>query len=166
MGRTHEVSTVDSDGSQSRMRASNADREQVVERLRVALNEGRLNLGEFDERTAAAYAAQTYADLKPLLTDLPPPAPAGRAQLATSPLLPLDEAAAKKARRRERDRKSVRKGWTGWLGMSVLVTGLWFLGVATSGFDNDGDFWFVWPVGIVALIMIVRTIAYVAKSDD
>lgn len=161
MGRTHEVNTVDSE----RMRASDADREQVVERLRIALNEGRLNLAEFDERTAAAYAAQTYADLKPLLTDLPPPAPAGRSQLTPTPLL-SDPVAEKKARRRERDRRSVKKGWTGWLGMSVLVTGLWFLGVATDGFDNDGDFWFVWPVGIVALIMIVRTIAYVAKNDD
>jgi len=161
MGRTHEVNTVDSE----RMRASNADREQVVERLRIALNEGRLNLTEFDERTAAAYAAQTYAELKPLLTDLPPPAPAGRSQLTPTPLL-ADPVAEKKARRRERDRRSVKKGWTGWLGMSVLVTGLWFLGVATDGFDNDGDFWFVWPVGIVALIMIVRTIAYVAKNDD
>ena len=162
MGRTHEVNTVDSE----RMRASNADREQVVERLRIALNEGRLNLTEFDERTAAAYAAQTYADLRPLLTDLPPPAPAGRSQLTpTTPLL-SDPVAEKKARRRERDRRSVKKGWTGWLGMSVLVTGLWFLGVAIEGFDNDGDYWFVWPVGIVALIMIVRTIAYVAKNDD
>ncbi|MEV0646571.1 DUF1707 domain-containing protein [Phytomonospora sp. NPDC050363] len=162
MGQTHEVNTVDSE----RMRASNADREQVVERLRTALNEGRLNLDEFDERVSQAYGAQTYADLKPLLSDLPPPAPSAKSAITPSPLLALDPGAEKKARRRERERRAVRKGWTGWLGMSVLVTGLWFIGVAADGFESDGDLWFVWPVGIVSLVMIVRTIAYVAKSDD
>lgn len=50
---------------------SDADREQVVRRLRRAVDEGRLDLGEFDERAAIAYAARTRGDLDPLTADLP-----------------------------------------------------------------------------------------------
>jgi hypothetical protein len=53
------------------LRASDADREAVVRRLRRAVGEGRLTVDEFDERAAAAYAARTLGDLDPLTTDLP-----------------------------------------------------------------------------------------------
>jgi hypothetical protein len=53
------------------MRASDADRQAVVDRLRGAHDDGRLTLHEFDERTAAAYTARTYADLLLLTADLP-----------------------------------------------------------------------------------------------
>jgi hypothetical protein len=55
------------------LRAADVDRERVVERLRRAQAEGRIDLFEFDERVAAAYAARTYADLTPLTGDLPDP---------------------------------------------------------------------------------------------
>ena len=57
------------------LRAGDADRNGVAERLRIALEEGRLNLHEYDERLRDAYAAKTYADLDGLLADLPSPAP-------------------------------------------------------------------------------------------
>lgn len=53
------------------MRAGDADRERVVEQLRRAQSEGRLDLYEFDERTRRAWAAQTYDDLAGLVDDLP-----------------------------------------------------------------------------------------------
>ena len=53
------------------VRASNAERELVVERLCRALSQGRLSVDEFDERTTAAYAAQTRGDLADLTRDLP-----------------------------------------------------------------------------------------------
>ncbi|MCB5167236.1 DUF1707 domain-containing protein [Streptomyces bambusae] len=53
------------------LRASDADREHVVERLREAVAEGRLDMDEFEERMTAAYASRTYADLEPLTRDLP-----------------------------------------------------------------------------------------------
>ncbi|WP_308315870.1 DUF1707 domain-containing protein [Streptomyces sp. CC228A] len=59
------------------MRASDADREQVAERLREAAAEGRLEMTEFDERLDAAYRARTYGELAPLTRDLPPAAPSG-----------------------------------------------------------------------------------------
>ncbi|QES48432.1 hypothetical protein DEJ50_12000 [Streptomyces venezuelae] len=55
----------------SDLRASDADRERVVERLRDAVAEGRLTLEEFEERLEAAYASRTYAELEPLTRDLP-----------------------------------------------------------------------------------------------
>ena len=53
------------------VRASDAEREAVVERLRVATVEGRLTLGELTERTEAAYTATTRGDLVPITADLP-----------------------------------------------------------------------------------------------
>jgi hypothetical protein len=53
------------------MRASDQDREQVVEILRGQYTEGRLTLEEFDERTSAAYAGKTWGDLLNLTRDLP-----------------------------------------------------------------------------------------------
>jgi hypothetical protein len=60
---------VGSEGSG--MRASDADREAVVEVLREAVTHGRLTFAEFEERTAAAYAAKTFGELRLLTTDLP-----------------------------------------------------------------------------------------------
>ena len=45
------------------MRASDAEREAVVERLRVAAVEGRLTMTELTERTGAAYTATTRGEL-------------------------------------------------------------------------------------------------------
>ncbi|RDI49247.1 DUF1707 domain-containing protein [Nocardia mexicana] len=53
------------------LRASDADREKYVGRLRLAMDEGRLSLHEFDERVQQVYAARTYGELAPLLSDLP-----------------------------------------------------------------------------------------------
>jgi hypothetical protein len=53
------------------VRASDAEREAVVERLRVATVEGRLTMGELTERTEAAYTATTRGELVPITADLP-----------------------------------------------------------------------------------------------
>ncbi|MFG6191166.1 DUF1707 domain-containing protein [Nonomuraea sp. JJY05] len=61
------------------LRASDAEREAVVEQLRVASVEGRLTLAELTDRTEAAYTATTHAELALLTQDLPAgatPAPA------------------------------------------------------------------------------------------
>jgi uncharacterized protein DUF1707/cell wall-active antibiotic response 4TMS protein YvqF len=52
-------------------RASDAEREAVVARLRRAAEEGRLTVEELAERVDAAYAAKTQAELEPLTADLP-----------------------------------------------------------------------------------------------
>src|SRR5258708_6758814 len=67
---------AEQDGQQStgddRLRAADDDRQWVAERLRAALDQGRLRLAEYDERLRLAYQAQTYAELNLLLDDLPP----------------------------------------------------------------------------------------------
>ncbi len=53
------------------VRASDQDRDAVVQRLQAAFADGRLDDAEFDERMRAALTARTHADLDTLLTDLP-----------------------------------------------------------------------------------------------
>src|SRR3954447_26299661 len=55
------------------MRAAGADRHQIAEQLKAALDEGRLSLAEYDDRVRDAYAARTYAELMVLVTHLPQP---------------------------------------------------------------------------------------------
>lgn len=58
------------------LRASDADREAAVERLRAAAMEGRLDADELEQRLADAYAARWCSDLAQLTRDVtPPPAP-------------------------------------------------------------------------------------------
>ena len=53
------------------LRASDRERDAVVQRVQQAFAEGRLDDTEFDERMRAALTARTHADLDALLTDLP-----------------------------------------------------------------------------------------------
>ena len=55
-------------------RASDAEREQAIARLREASAEGRLTFEELADRAALAYRAQSHADLARLTDDLPAPA--------------------------------------------------------------------------------------------
>ncbi|MDF5757885.1 DUF1707 domain-containing protein [Spongiactinospora sp. TRM90649] len=64
------------------MRASDAEREAVVERLKTASVDGRLTFGELAERTEVAYGAATRAELDAVLSDLPESAPAPAASAA------------------------------------------------------------------------------------
>ena len=61
-------------------RASDAEREATVTRLREAAAEGRLTVEELAERIDAAYAASTLDELEPLTADLP--AVAGSSSIA------------------------------------------------------------------------------------
>jgi hypothetical protein len=53
------------------LRASQAERERVVDRLRAHAGDGRLEIDELEQRIEAAYAARTRGDLRALLRDLP-----------------------------------------------------------------------------------------------
>jgi hypothetical protein len=53
------------------IRASDQERESVVDVLRDAFTDGRLTFDEFEERTAYAYAAKTWTQLRELTSDLP-----------------------------------------------------------------------------------------------
>ena len=73
-------------GGRGHLRASHADREQVIETLKAAFVQGRLDRDEFDLRVGRTFASRTYAELAALTADIPaglttakPPTPA-RAQ--------------------------------------------------------------------------------------
>lgn len=53
------------------IRASDRDRERVVEVLGEQTSQGRLTLTEFEERTARVYTARTWHELRALINDLP-----------------------------------------------------------------------------------------------
>jgi hypothetical protein len=53
------------------MRASDADRDRVIDVLKAAFAEGRLARDEFDARVGHVLAARTYADLYALTWDIP-----------------------------------------------------------------------------------------------
>ncbi len=55
----------------SGMRASDADREAIVDVLGEAVAQGRLSFTEFEERVARAYEAKTFGQLQALTSDLP-----------------------------------------------------------------------------------------------
>ena len=58
-------------GDPGKIRAADADRDGVVERLNIAYSEGRLSKDEHDGRLENALSARTYADLDQIVTDLP-----------------------------------------------------------------------------------------------
>jgi hypothetical protein len=107
-----------------RLRASHADREQVVDVLKAAFGQGRLTQDELDARVGQALAARTYADLAALTADLPAepdraPAPA-----------PARAATTARAQPRNRTAKRAVRVGVGTIGAIVLVT--MGAGVATN----------------------------------
>jgi Domain of unknown function (DUF1707) len=69
------------------LKASDADRERVAERLRVAATEGRLLDQELEDRLAAAFSSRTYGELDAVVSDLPA-APVARRRQNTPVLRP------------------------------------------------------------------------------
>jgi hypothetical protein len=120
------------------VRAADADRARVAERLRCAHGEGRLDLEEFDERVTAAWAARTYGDLDALTADLPPPAPAPPARVVHPPVVhpPVP------------DRPAV----AAWAGASVLNLVIWgVLAVSTAQWIYPWWIWVAGPWGVLLL---------------
>ena len=55
----------------SRLRASHADREYVIDMLKAAFVQGRVTKDEFDARVGQAFASRTYAELAAVIADIP-----------------------------------------------------------------------------------------------
>ena len=66
------------------LRASDADREHVAERLRHAAGEGRILAEELEERLEAVFSARTYGELDAVVADLPGTTPARRRERSAS----------------------------------------------------------------------------------
>ena len=79
-------------GSWSEMRASDADRDRVMEVLRVAARDGRLTPDELDERLEAALSSRTLGELAVLTADLVPgPSMPGAAMAQAEDVIRIDQ---------------------------------------------------------------------------
>jgi|SRR4051794_3589326 hypothetical protein len=119
------------------MRAGDGDRQQVAAHLKRALDEGRLDLTEYDERLQKTYAAKTYGDLDGLLDDLPGTVPTQRSQVQAyqSPAAPASGPVA------EPDKESHRLAWLGpSFGIFIVCSIIYLLS------DPGGYFWPVWTL--------------------
>ncbi|MBF6354725.1 DUF1707 domain-containing protein [Nocardia higoensis] len=109
-------------------RASDAERDQVVQQLARHLADGRLDIAEYDARVARVYATTTRDDLDIVLSDLPRSAEAAGRPVRSGSRLPLWQ------------RIELRT----WAGVSLLVLGIW---AAVS--LGAGEFTYPWPVWVI-----------------
>ena len=126
------------------MRASDRDRAVVHEVLSAAYAEGRLDLEEFEERTAAVTAAKTYAELLPPIRDLT--ADAGPVPFTAAPSGDLERQA------RLYYGEKLREAFFGFLIPNLIVWAIWFM--TGSG----------WPWPIFVTIPTGANLARVAAS--
>jgi uncharacterized protein DUF1707 len=129
------------------MRAADADRQAVADKLRAALDEGRLDLGEYDERLQRAYAAKTYGDLKGLLTDLPVAGVASPAVLIQDHLT----------------RRWLVHVWREYFPTVALTFAIWL--VSSIAAQDLLYFWPIWVAGPWGLVLIWRTVGGLAQGE-
>lgn len=152
MDRTGRMDAVSEPVPRERMRASDAERETVVERLNQAFGEGRITLDEFDERVRAVWAARTYGDLDTITADLPSVSPA----VLPSDISPRDGSprgisqrgvAARDVRPRQRpvDERSMRLAARAWLAVSLINVLIW--GIVCLSTWHLVYPWWVWVAG-------------------
>jgi hypothetical protein len=138
------------------LRAADVDRQFVAERLKAALDEGRLSLGEYDDRLRETYAALTYGDLDGILRDLPGFHPVGDSQLAPHDPMADDP----DDRRRDRDGRNPRwliGIWSAWIvAVSVNVV-IWALVSISSG--SAVYFWPMWVAGPWGAVLLASTLS-------
>jgi hypothetical protein len=95
------------------LRASDADREATVERLRTAAMEGRIGSEELETRIQSAYASTYCGELERLTADVTPP-PAAFSQAVARPQFVRDS-----------------RSTNGFAIASVICAAVWFLWVGS-----------------------------------
>jgi hypothetical protein len=118
------------------MRAADTDRHKIAEQLKAALDEGRLSLGEYDDRVREAYAARTYGELLDLVTDLPRPG-----QSAAEVAAQREAALRREARRMP---MALTVLWTIYGSIAAVNIVVWALVAATVAGGV-----YVWPVWLL-----------------
>ena len=144
-------------GDRELMRASDDDRQRVVDRLQAALEDGRLKLEEFTERVGLAYEAVTYGDLATLHADLPPASPQAVPRPAPSS---VPSAAVSAMRSAFADLPAPLKVlWTIWLAAVSINIVVWVLVMGTSGhLIYPWPVWVAGPYGAALLAVSVPVV--------
>lgn len=147
------------------LRAADVDRQFVAERLKAALDEGRLSLSEYDERLRDTYASKTYGDLDKVLDDLPGFTPVEHSQI--EPAMPVYPTAVRAETSGSPLRSSPRwllGIWSAWLvAVSVNVV-IWAL-VSISADDGPVYFWPMWVAGPWGAVLLATTITAYLTGD-
>lgn len=155
---------MDDDRDKSlRMRASDAERQAVVEVLKVALDDGRLKMDEYVDRMGKAYEAVTVGDLALLHDDLPFPAVPAASVKRVAPVAPAPRVASPPApvpadppplpptgiRGAYSELPAGLKVlWTLWFAAVSINIVVWFLvGVTTVSFPYPWPLWVAGPAG-------------------
>jgi Domain of unknown function (DUF1707) len=118
------------------LRAADADRHQIADLLKAALDEGRLSLHEYDDRVREAWAARTYAELLVLTEDLPKPG------LSAAEVNARRSADLRRAERRLPTALLVL--WTVYGSLMAVNLMVWFL----VSFTVAGDV-YPWPIWLL-----------------
>lgn len=142
-----------------RLRISNADRDEAIAQLQAALDEGRIDLAEFDDRTRSAYEAKTNAELDLIFDDLP----GGRPKVGEVAKPEQAEQGETCGPVREQDGHARSWSWiheTPALRALVLVGGIctliWLASAISSGsFDN---YWPIWPILGLSIASFVQLV--------
>jgi hypothetical protein len=134
---------------QAELRASDADRDVVLEVLAEAYADGRLDRDELEVRTAVTQSARTLGELVGPLEGLVATSPAVR---PSAELLPASELERRAVASWASDR---RQALWGLISVSAIVWTIWLVGaLGPDGFD----FSFPWPafVTVAALLNVGR----------
>lgn len=100
------------------MRASESDRQVVMERLRQAVEEGRLDVPEYQDRIDAAMQAKVYSELDVLIADLQQLPPPGFPETSLEPTLVMQQSLSKANRQL---RESAERGPKKWKIAGIAV---------------------------------------------
>ena len=122
------------------LRASDAEREEVVQLLREHAAQGRLGVEELDERLGRAYAARTRGELLALLADLPAP------ERRVPPAVP-----------RRHGHKDLGAHLRTYVLVSLLLVVIW---LATGA----GAFWPAWAILGWGLWLVPHALASAARG--
>jgi len=134
------------------VRAGDAERDESAARLAAALEEGRLELVEYEQRLEQAMRAKTIGELEQLVADLPKP----QAQVRK-------EQELEKARRKQAARRERLEHWRTWLAFALLFNVIWLFSVITSG--ELVAYWPAIPLGVWAAINIAAGSSGSGKED-
>lgn len=124
------------DPGHAALRASDVDRDRILDVLAEAFAHGRLDRDEYDERSQQVTGSRTLGELPPLVADLLPPAG------PTAGLVPARsqiEVAELRQRAVDQYQKARNGAWQSMLGYTLICVIIW----AISGFG------FPWPAFVL-----------------
>ena len=130
-------------GGRGHLRAAHADREHVIEVLKVAFVQGRLTKDELDARVGQAFASRTYAELAAVTADIPAEAAAPRPRPAARPQRPGNA--------------TLKKGALVITAATIVAVGVWVAALSTDAVILGLLAWKV-TVTWLGIVLLARTV--------